>query len=82
MRVNVNDMGYVIGQDHPKAKLSDIDVDLIRELHEDYFFSYDKIVWVFRLRSTKVSKGFVRDICKYRRRCHTATGVKEMRISK
>lgn len=83
VRVNTNDAGFVIGQDHPKAKLSDDDVDLIRELHEDQNFGYAKLAWLFtRKTKGKVSKGYIRDICTYRRRCHIPTGSKEIRKSK
>jgi hypothetical protein len=33
--ISVNDRGLRIGEDHPKAKLTDHEVDLIREMAED-----------------------------------------------
>lgn len=78
MRVSVNDGGFTVGQDHHKSKLSDTDVDLMRDLHEDSAFSYTKLAWIFtRKTKTKISKLYVRDICTYRRRDHIPTGSKE-----
>lgn len=38
--VAVNDRGRRIGQDHPRAKLTDHEVDLIRQLAEEGMSSY------------------------------------------
>lgn len=79
MRVNTNEKGYVIGQDHPRAKLTDDHVDLIRELHEESGYSYNKLAWIFsRLTKSKVSKLYIRDICTYRRRCQIPMGTREV----
>lgn len=51
------------GQDHPRADLSDREIDLIRHLHEKEGWGYKRI-------SKKMHKPLrtIRDICKYRRR--------------
>ena len=51
------------GEEHPKAKLSDDDVQLMRELHDDYGISVAEIA-----RKFDVSYWTARDICKYRTR--------------
>jgi ribosome-binding protein aMBF1 (putative translation factor) len=43
--------------------LTDRDVDLIRELHEEHGLSYGVLAGKF-----EVSKSVIRDICRYRRR--------------
>lgn len=62
----VNEKGYRIGEAHPKAKLSDEDVDRIREYREDSGKSYGFIAMKFH-----ISRFTVRDICTYRRRAQT-----------
>lgn len=64
--VAVNDKGIRIGEHHPHAKLSNADVDRIRELREDEGKTYAEISRVFN-----VPKSTVSDICKYRRRAQT-----------
>lgn len=61
--VAVNDRGRRIGEDHPRATLSDDTVDLIRELHEDEGRSYCYIA--MRL---KISYHTIKKICRYERR--------------
>jgi transposase len=48
---------------HPRAVLSDREVDQVRELHEEHGLSYTKLAEKFG-----VSRSTIRDICKYRRR--------------
>lgn len=64
--VPVNEGGYRIGEGHPRAKLSDEQIDQIRELHEDDSKSYGYISMRFN-----VSKVFVQMVCTYRRRAQT-----------
>lgn len=65
--VGVNEKGRRVGEDHQRAKLSDHDVDLIRELHEPSDEStplgYGAIAKKFAC-----AKATIRDICKARRR--------------
>ncbi len=65
--VGVSEKGARVGETHPRAKLSDADVDLIRDLHEAGL-SYRQIVLKFDEDHLKVSKSTVRDIVKCRRR--------------
>lgn len=69
--VTTNDRGLRIGESHARAKLTDHEVDLIRELHEEHGMGY-------RLLATKfeVSKRTIRDICSYRKRAQTVANVK------
>lgn len=64
--VAVNERGMRIGESHQNAKLSDRDVDHIRELHEDHGFSYGYILdwW-------EISKSAISFICRYERRAQT-----------
>lgn len=64
--VAVNEKGRLIGECHQNAKLSDADVDRIRELREDEGKSYVAIARIFN-----VAKSTIADICKYRRRAQT-----------
>lgn len=55
--------GHRIGESHPRAKLSDHDVRLIRELHEQHGLGYKRLGEKFEApRST------IADICCYRTR--------------
>lgn len=65
--VGVSEKGARVGETHPRAKLSDSDVDLIRDLHEAGL-SYRQIVAKFDEDHLQVSKSTVRDIIKCRRR--------------
>lgn len=54
---------YAAGETHPRAALSDHEVDLIRELHEEGLYSYQTLARMF-----EVSRYTIRDIVKGRRR--------------
>lgn len=62
------DSGRVTGQGHPRAKLTDADIDMIRALHEDGDspLGYRQIA-----RKFEVSVRTVRSICAYKRRAST-----------
>jgi hypothetical protein len=66
--VAVNEYGYRIGEDHPNAKLTDREVDLMVQMHDDENLGYRKLAQMF-----EVSKSQVRNICKGIKRCQTAT---------
>lgn len=72
---SVNDAGHVIGQDHHRARLTDHDVDLMRELRDDGM-TLSEIASKFECSKTQVS-----DICAHKRRGHTTTGQKSLRPS-
>ncbi|MCS3902806.1 DNA invertase Pin-like site-specific DNA recombinase [Methylohalomonas lacus] len=65
MRLTIAPSGHRAGESHPKAKLSDNDVRLIRELHENHGLGYGTIAKKFdSSRSTIIS------ICNYRCRIY------------
>lgn len=55
--------GWIRGQEHWLAKLSNNDVEQIRRLHEEDGWGYRSIAALF-----EISRGHVRYICKYVRR--------------
>lgn len=71
--VAVNEAGRRIGETHPKATLTDHDVDLIRELHEEHGATYRDLADKF-----SVSVWSVRAICRYRVRVQVATRWKRL----
>lgn len=73
--VAVNERGIRLGEDHQRAKLTNAEVDLIRELHEDGM-SYAMLAAKFG-----VSKSSIADICRYRRRAQIPTAWREVRIT-
>lgn len=54
---------YAVGENHPRASLSDHDVELIRELWDEGLWSYNSLAVKF-----EVSRYTIRDIVKGRRR--------------
>lgn len=60
--VGVNEIGKRVGESHHHAKLTDSDVDMIRELHEQGV-SYSQLAEKF-----EVGKSTIADIVKCRRR--------------
>lgn len=65
----INSDGRIIGQDHPRATLSDHDVDLIRELHEEHGVTSTMLA-----RKFDVSAFWVRQIVSYRARVQVPSG--------
>lgn len=61
--VGLNEKGSRVGETHHRARLTDHDVDLIRDLREEYGLTYQEIADKF-----EVSKSTIRDIVKCRRR--------------
>ena len=68
--VLVNSSGLVIGQDHHRARLSDLEVDHIVELREE------GCTWPDIADKFGISKGQAHDYGTGRRRGHVATGQK------
>lgn len=60
--VSVNERGLRIGEGHPKADLTDAEVEAIRELNEGGM-SYGQLAKKF-----DQSKGAIAKICRYERR--------------
>jgi len=75
--VRLNDKNRRIGQGHHRARLSDADVDLMRDLHELNGKPYRELAGQFR-----VSFWTVRAICQYRRRAQTVVMVKAVMVKK
>ncbi|MFJ1253410.1 helix-turn-helix domain-containing protein [Cupriavidus sp. CuC1] len=64
--VAINDQGLRIGEDHQNAKLTDSDVERIRQLHGEGL-SYRTLADKF-----EVSKSLIALICRWERRAQTA----------
>lgn len=69
--IAVGERGVPIGEHHPGAKLTDEQVDYMRELHEEGLVGYKTLGRFFG-----VSWNTVKDICKFRRRATTPVGWK------
>lgn len=76
MKVAVNEAGYRIGEDHPNAKLTNHEVELILQMREQCM-SYMQIALKF-----DISKSQVRNICKGLKRCHTVVAFKSVHLSR
>jgi hypothetical protein len=61
--INTDEHGNAIGESHHRAKLSDADVDFIRDVYEEGQVSCSVLASVF-----KVSKSSIWDIVTFRRR--------------
>ena len=70
----INQAGLRIGQDHPNAKLTDAEVELMRQLAEEGM-SYSVLAEKF-----ECSKWTVGRICRYERRAQTVTAWKEVHM--
>lgn len=71
--VALNDIGRRIGESHPKSRLTDEQVDRIRDLHEDHDLSYDQLANLYQ-----VHKSTIASICQYRTRAQTPFGWKKL----
>lgn len=72
--VAVNECGQRIGESHHRAKLTDHDVDLVRELHEDHGITYAQLAEKFG-----VSRSVIREICRYRIRSQIVARYKALK---
>ncbi len=70
--VPINDRGLRIGEGHPRARLTDGDVEMIRALGEEGV-RYRLIAEKF-----EITKWMVGRICRYERRDQTTFGFKEV----
>lgn len=73
--IAVNDKGYAIGEDHRNAKLTNEQIDRIRDLHEDHGLKYSQLAEMYG-----VSKSMIAGICQYRRRAQTPFGWKTLEV--
>jgi len=65
LQVAVNEAGRRIGESHPRAVLTDNEVECLLQLREEGA-GYRRLAKIF-----EISKRHVRDICSGRRRCQT-----------
>lgn len=72
MKVAVNEYGLRIGQGHHNAKLTDADVRLIRQLHEEGM-TYAQIAQKFDANRFHIGR-----ICRYERRASFAVRFKDV----
>lgn len=61
--IGVNEQGRRVGESHKDARLSDHEIEVLREMHEVHGFGYRRLARIFEL-----AVATVRDICKYRTR--------------
>lgn len=61
--VGISEQGKRCGETHPRARLTDHDIDLILTLREEHGLTYQQLADKF-----DVKKSTIADICKYRRR--------------
>lgn len=73
--IAVGEKGVPIGENHPGAKLSDAEVDHMRELHEEGLVGYRTLAKFFR-----TTRDTVRQICTFRRRATTPVGWRSVRV--
>ena len=74
LAVAINERGLVIGEDHPRAVLTDHEVDLLLELRDEPM-SYGKLAVIF-----EVSKSCVAKICRGEHRSQIAVGYRRARV--
>lgn len=72
--VGVNDRGLRVGEDHQGAKLTNHEVEMIRELHAAGM-SYTELSVKF-----EVSKSLIAQICRFERRADIAVRFKVVHI--
>lgn len=73
--LELNENGFRINDSHQFSKISNADVQKIRDLHEDEGLSYDKIAKLFN-----ISKGHIGKICRYEVRAQTPMNYKTIRL--
>lgn len=73
--IALNERGKRIGEDHQNARLTNEQVDRIRDLHEDHGLSYGQLAAMY-----EVSKSMIAGICQYRRRAQTPFGWKKLEV--
>ena len=74
--VGLSELHKRCGETHPRARLTDHDVDLIRELHEEHGLSYSVLAEKF-----DSSKSAIADICRYRRRANRPVRWKKVALT-
>lgn len=73
--VGVNERGYRVAEDHPRARLTDSEVELIRELHGEGM-SYVQLAVKF-----ETSKSTIAMICRFERRAEAPVRWKGVHVT-
>lgn len=73
-QIGINERGLRVGEDHQNAKLTDAEVDMIRELHHEGL-SYKTLAVKF-----DVSKSLIRYIVQFKRRGQVASSWRSVHI--
>jgi predicted DNA-binding protein (UPF0251 family) len=73
--VGIDEHGNRVGEDHPRAKLTDHEVELIRQLHEEGGLSMREIAEKF-----EVAKSTIVAIVNYQRRVSYPTGWRRVKV--
>lgn len=55
--------GRRMGEQHPNARFTDAEIEVMRELHEHHGYGYRRLARIF-----ECSRGYARKVCKYQRR--------------
>lgn len=74
--IGVNEAGRRVGEDHHRAMLTDNEVGLLLELHEEHNWGYRRLSAKF-----DISRNAVKKICKGESRCQRATKWKIVHLS-
>jgi DNA invertase Pin-like site-specific DNA recombinase len=70
--VGVNEKGLRVGEDHPRAKITNRDVELIRRLHEEGM-PYRELAQKFEISRMQAWR-----ICSYRERAQSAVKFRKL----
>ena len=75
--VGVSDSGHRVSEDHHNynGRITQVIVDALRELHEDYGIGYGCLSMMFG-----ISRGYIAQICRYEKRVSYATRYKTIQI--
>lgn len=55
--------GRRAGEQHPNARLTDHEIETMRDLHQHHGFGYRRLARIF-----ECSRGYARKVCKFERR--------------
>ena len=75
--VGVSDSGHRVAEDHPNhnPQITQVIVDALRELHEDYGIGYGCLSMMFG-----ISRGYIAQICRYEKRVSYPTRYKTIQV--
>ena len=74
--VGIDEYGNRVGEDHPRAQLTDHEVELIRQLHEEGGLSMREIAEKF-----EVAKSTIVAIVNYKRRATAPVGWRRVKLT-